>query len=219
MEKYHESEDLRIIKTKQNIHKAFIQLLYEIGFNNISIAALMKRSGYSRSTFYAHYQNLWELYEDVVRNYVEELCCGYEVEQRSDLCLNEQTFRIVYELVKKAKEWYPLGKAMLDKRRVPDLLPELVEEYAWRKKEEGSSLFPTAILQYIDEKDLIAREMGMRFSVITMVAMFECAAKYVTPKTTKKELIALAESIHVGNAAFDKYAGQMELSPFKWSGE
>ena len=219
MGKERETDDLRIVKTRRILQRAFIELLCEEGFNKISIATLMKRAGYSRSTFYAHYQNVWEMYEDVVRTYVDELCSGYEVEQCSDMSLDEQTFRIVYEIVKKVKEWYPLGRALLDKRLVPDILPELVEAYAWKKAEEGSSLFPTAILDYIDPGDAVAREMGMRFSVITTIAMFECAARHVTPKTTKQEMVALAESMHAGNAAFDKYAGQMTLSPIKWEGE
>lgn len=205
-------EDLRRKKAREAIQRAFILLMYETGFNSISIASLMKRAGYSRGTFYQHFQNTWEVYEQVTRAYVEDLCRGFEVEEEGErYTMSEQACLIVLEVLQTVKAWYPYGRALLKKRENPDIFPEIVREYAWKRIHRDCILFPGATLKYIHPEDEVAREIGMSYAVTTLIAMFECAARYVTDKTSEKEMRGLAESIYAGNAAFVQYEHRMDL--------
>ena len=55
---YKNQNDLRILKTRQNIRKTFIDMLCEMDFEKITVKELAKRAMINRKTFYAHYDNL-----------------------------------------------------------------------------------------------------------------------------------------------------------------
>ena len=48
--------DLRIIKTKKAIKTAFLNLLKENKYHNITISAISETALINRKTFYAHYE-------------------------------------------------------------------------------------------------------------------------------------------------------------------
>ena len=56
--------DLRIIKTKKAIKTAFLNLLKENKYHNITISAISETALINRKTFYAHYETKDELYAD-----------------------------------------------------------------------------------------------------------------------------------------------------------
>ncbi|MBR5474060.1 MAG: TetR/AcrR family transcriptional regulator [Lachnospiraceae bacterium] len=210
-------DDLRAKKTRIAIRKAFIQLLCETDFNSISIATLMKRANYSRGAFYLHYQNIWDVFEELVREYIKDLCAGFDVERKPDRYnMDEQAYLIVLEVVKAAKSWYPFGKALLNKRRVPDIMPDLLEQYSWERLKEETILFPAVGVKYADAEDEIARETAMRYCVATLMCMFECAALYVTPNMSYSDMTRLAERIYAGNVAYWNYEQHMDLHVVKW---
>ena len=71
--------DLRIIKTERAIRETFIELMYEKGFENIKIQQILDGALINRSTFYAHYQDKYDL-----RNRIEEdLLEGFAERARS----------------------------------------------------------------------------------------------------------------------------------------
>lgn len=59
--------DLRFERTEKMIQLAFLELLKHTSFNEISIAKLAQASLVDRTTFYAHYENLYELADTVVK--------------------------------------------------------------------------------------------------------------------------------------------------------
>lgn len=58
--------DLRIVKTKQSIHTAFVSLLHEKSYDKISIQDITKRANINRGTFYLHFQDK----DDYTRQYL-----------------------------------------------------------------------------------------------------------------------------------------------------
>lgn len=58
--------DLRVVKTRANIRRCFLELLQEKTLNKISLQELCKRAQCSRNTFYMHYQYIDTLYEQLV---------------------------------------------------------------------------------------------------------------------------------------------------------
>lgn len=62
-------EDVRIYKTKKNISEALIILLNEKDFNQITIKDICSRSLISKSTFYSHFIDKYDLMEKIVNKY------------------------------------------------------------------------------------------------------------------------------------------------------
>jgi Transcriptional regulator len=58
-------EDLRIKKTKGKIHNGLIELLGEESFEHITVTDLCKRSGVTRITFYAYYDDKYALTAEI----------------------------------------------------------------------------------------------------------------------------------------------------------
>lgn len=68
-------EDLRIVRTKRNIKKAFIELAKNETYQKISVKDLCDIAMINRNTFYLHYQNK----DDLVREMVDETISKYKV--------------------------------------------------------------------------------------------------------------------------------------------
>ena len=54
-------DDRRVRRTKTNIKKAFIELLKEKSFQEITVRELSERADINRKTFYAYYTGMEEL--------------------------------------------------------------------------------------------------------------------------------------------------------------
>lgn len=65
--------DLRVIKTKENLYKALIELLEEKPLEKISISELCRRSNITRRTFYLHYENVPKYFEEIIEQSLNEL--------------------------------------------------------------------------------------------------------------------------------------------------
>jgi AcrR family transcriptional regulator len=65
--------DSRITKTRQAIERAMSDLLKEKTFDQITTTELVKRAGISRSSFYTHYQDKYELVDQYQSIFFTEL--------------------------------------------------------------------------------------------------------------------------------------------------
>ena len=104
--------DLRIIKTKQTIHKALLHLLKKKPLPQIKITELCKEAAINRGTFYFHYQNvddvLQELFEEIMQDlqvsYDEPFKNGFEIHLTN---LNPNSVKI-FDHVKKYEDFYKI---------------------------------------------------------------------------------------------------------------
>lgn len=64
--------DLRVIKTKNLIYSTLMDLMKEKTFEEIRVSDICNRSLINRSTFYAHYEDKYELLVDFINNLKEE---------------------------------------------------------------------------------------------------------------------------------------------------
>ncbi|WP_456275036.1 TetR/AcrR family transcriptional regulator [Bacillus sp. AK031] len=55
------SKDLRVIRTKESIRNALVELIEEKGFEAITVKDITNRANINRGTFYAHYQDKFDL--------------------------------------------------------------------------------------------------------------------------------------------------------------
>lgn len=61
------SPDKRIQRTNKLIRQAFLSLLVECPFEDITVSALAERAGINRKTFYLHYTSTRELFDEIRR--------------------------------------------------------------------------------------------------------------------------------------------------------
>lgn len=59
--KQSKKQDLRVIKSKRAIANAFWKLMEEGGFSNVNVRKVIELAEVNRSTFYAHYQDKYDL--------------------------------------------------------------------------------------------------------------------------------------------------------------
>ena len=59
------AEDLRVIKTKENIESHFIELLNRYPFQEITVKMLIAECKINRSTFYRNYEDKYQLLEEI----------------------------------------------------------------------------------------------------------------------------------------------------------
>lgn len=63
------AKDVRKIKTERDLQNAFLSLLTTKGFRQLTVADICQASLTSRSTFYAHYLDKYDLLEQMVAHY------------------------------------------------------------------------------------------------------------------------------------------------------
>lgn len=66
-------EDRRARKTKKAIHDTFIALLKEKELKNITVAELARKADLGRGTFYLHYKDIYDLYEQIEQDLYSNL--------------------------------------------------------------------------------------------------------------------------------------------------
>lgn len=62
--------DLRFERTDEMLQIQFIKLLTQIPFEQISVSKLAKSSKIDRTTFYAHYENTYQLAEKIINQHL-----------------------------------------------------------------------------------------------------------------------------------------------------
>ncbi|MCD7904620.1 MAG: TetR/AcrR family transcriptional regulator [Clostridiales bacterium] len=65
--------DLRVIKSEKAIRDAFLELIKEKGYANITITDISNRAMINRKTFYMHYDSKEALYDTLVNEFMKTL--------------------------------------------------------------------------------------------------------------------------------------------------
>ncbi|OON87514.1 hypothetical protein BXO88_04420 [Oribacterium sp. C9] len=65
--------DKRAKRTKKALHEALIKLLTKSDISHITVKELTETADVHRVTFYAHYQDIYELYDDLKNHALEEI--------------------------------------------------------------------------------------------------------------------------------------------------
>ncbi len=82
--------DLRIVKTKNNIHTAFLELRSQYPIEKIRVNRLCEIALINKTTFYKHYQDLYTLSEEIENNTIQSIMNSFE--QMKDLFSDPEGF-------------------------------------------------------------------------------------------------------------------------------
>lgn len=95
--------DLRVFKTKEALRKALMILLKEKNLNSISVTELCQLANVNRGTFYAHYGQVENLFEEYFKSIMKDLGDSYQEPYRHEenllsKNLNPSTIRIFHHI-------------------------------------------------------------------------------------------------------------------------
>lgn len=90
------AKDLRVIKTKQSIQRAFIELLKDKPLEKITVADLCRQSGITRKTFYLHYENVPKYFEEFIELLLVDL---EQAMQKSSSYITEKNYQLEPQMI------------------------------------------------------------------------------------------------------------------------
>ncbi|MDJ0757673.1 MAG: TetR/AcrR family transcriptional regulator [Ardenticatenaceae bacterium] len=67
------SEDQRVVRTRKQLRDSFIKLVNKRGFDDVSIRDVTRHAGVGYRTFFRHYRDTRELFEDALADFIAEL--------------------------------------------------------------------------------------------------------------------------------------------------
>lgn len=92
--------DLRVIKSKKAIKDAFLQLIKEKNYGNITITDIASKAMINRKTFYVHYETKENLYNEITDELLEEITPPIVYEGIHSLKGKEQRAAVTHLLLK-----------------------------------------------------------------------------------------------------------------------
>ncbi|MFX3673475.1 MAG: TetR/AcrR family transcriptional regulator [Paenisporosarcina sp.] len=104
--------DLRVIKTKQSLQEALLVLLQTKTLKSISITEICRMANINRGTFYLHYGQIEDLFEEYFKEIMKDLSDAYEEPYKHVLKLNPReinpsTIRIFHH-IEQNKNFYKI---------------------------------------------------------------------------------------------------------------
>jgi AcrR family transcriptional regulator len=127
--------DPRVIRTRQVLRNALIELIGEKGFSAISVQDITRRAALNRATFYLHYRDKEDLLAQSVEEILEELVTGMKECRLMDYdiaCSDENDIHplpdlvYVFEHVSKHEKFY---KVMLGEKGQQSFLFRLLDVF------------------------------------------------------------------------------------------
>ncbi|MDS1003521.1 TetR/AcrR family transcriptional regulator C-terminal domain-containing protein [Clostridium sporogenes] len=179
-----EVQDLRVVKTLDNIKNSFLQLVKEKSFTKITVKDITEKARINRSTFYKYYLDKYDLKEKTINNfltdYKNELSLDYIESINNSITLNidELEKLMLYFQIKEEMIMVLWDENMED--CVLSKMQEILEEKVgiWIKLNTDTD--------QLDKKDeLFIRIFSSSFLVI-IKWWFECA-----PKCSAREVVKL----------------------------
>lgn len=124
-------------RTKEHFQSALIDLIKEKGFHSVTVKDIVQHAKYNRSTFYTHYQDKFELAEDLLctmlEGLVESVGKAYQAKQQIQTDhLTARYFSIISYIYK--------NRNFFELITYPDTIPDL------------HTRFPQTILKIYQEK-------------------------------------------------------------------
>lgn len=121
-----EKTDLRIIKSKIAIKNAFLELIKEKGYANITITDIAKKAMINRKTFYMHYETKEILYNTITDELLEIL--NPTLERIQQLKGKEQR-KYIIELLLQIKENKDIFNTFFNDKTNTEFLNKLKEKF------------------------------------------------------------------------------------------
>lgn len=121
-----EKTDLRIIKTRKALCDAFLVLLSEKRFEDITVGELCDRAMVRRATFYKHYADKYEFFSFFIRQYEETF--SLDAKERQKDSLSDYSSFMFGKCIQFLQEHREIVQSTLDSNMLPVMLDLFTEE-------------------------------------------------------------------------------------------
>ncbi|MBN6185488.1 TetR family transcriptional regulator C-terminal domain-containing protein [Aneurinibacillus sp. BA2021] len=133
--------DPRILRTRQLLKDAFIELLQEMDIEKITVHRLTERATINRVTFYLHYRDIPDMLEKMAEDMVEDLSSVLRQTSVHQHAAEAADWGILVALLEYIAKHAAFYKTVLASRRVPifrERLLLLTESIITKLEEKGS---------------------------------------------------------------------------------
>ncbi len=145
--------DLRTIKSRRAIKQAFLQLMNEKGYNNVTITDIADRALINRKTFYMHYDTKQALYDEICNELIE-------------LLDPESTMKTLHEL-EGHEQRKPVIRLLMNIRREKDVFSVLIndENNMTFLRKLCDKIAPVILMETHSHKDIILMDEELLIEV------------------------------------------------------
>lgn len=142
-------EDLRVLRTKQSIRRAFTEMLCEMDYERITIQGLTERAMINRKTFYLHYPTLDGLLREMQHEMAQEFIKRTEgMERPRDMDKVTREFFLYTEELGKLGERLNCSGNYLSQ----DITDEIMAQ-TWRPLQKNSPL-QSIVMAFVSQATL-----------------------------------------------------------------
>ena len=164
--------DIRILKTHQAIENAMSDLLKEKSFDHITTTELVKRAGISRSSFYTHYQDKYEMIDKYQSAFFLKLATIFS-ENDTDLGA------AIYELFKFLDTDCPVESALLSENGTREIHMYLIQQI---KTFRADVIFPNFGQKSFDQVNLDYRTTYLSQAIFGILQLWIKRGKQESPQ-------------------------------------
>ncbi|WP_397536851.1 TetR/AcrR family transcriptional regulator [Rummeliibacillus pycnus] len=129
--------DLRVIKTKKALHQALIELINEKDYEDISITDICKVGQVNRGTFYGHYVQKEDLFNEVMERIMNDFFKAYFEPYSHQPILNMATLKSetigIFQHILEYKQFYQMVFSYESTIKFHNIFSEKIKE--WIKEE------------------------------------------------------------------------------------
>ena len=141
-------QDSKYFYTAQLMNQALIALLEKKDIDFISVTEITQKAGVNRSTFYLHYDNIYELLEETIENLNKEFTTAFPAMVSTTVQSSKDAFLITEDYLIPYLNFCKKNKRIL---KLIHQKPQLFQcERAYRKMYD--SIFYPAIAHFIDNE-------------------------------------------------------------------
>lgn len=89
--------DLRIVKTKKHIYEALVEIMEHKSFEEIKVSEICEAALINRSTFYAHFEDKYELFNSLMNDLKSKL--KNEIESKIEYQNVEEFYKVTIDII------------------------------------------------------------------------------------------------------------------------
>ena len=144
-----EKNESKYFYTAQLMNQALMQLLEKKDIEFITVTEITKKAGVNRSTFYLHYENIYELLEETIKNLNEKFINSFNVQKPFRINSIEDAFLITNDFLQ------PYLNFCKENRKVLKLINQKPQLFQNRESYQRmyNLIFYPAISQFLKDKN------------------------------------------------------------------
>lgn len=137
--------DLRVIKTKQSIKKAFLELRKKKSIEKITVRELSEIAMINKATFYLHYSDIYELADEIENNTIQEI-----FDELTSLdCIFTEPSKLTKEIVTAFYRRHDVISILFSDIRSGKLVDKIEQEIKKRTLKKDDSFEKQMMLTYV----------------------------------------------------------------------